>query len=429
MSNIGILGGGLSGLALRCFLEASPEILEKESECGGLCRSFRYDGFTFDQGGHIFFSKDQDIMKFAGKVLGNNAGYRRRRNKVYYDKRFVKYPFENGLAGLSRKDNLECLYYYLNNDNPKPKNFREWIYYTFGDAIAEKYLIPYNEKIWKYDLKKMGLEWVERVPKPPAEDIIRSSMGVETEGYVHQLNYIYPKRGGIQALTDSLFMAKKDAIITEFKVEKILRNGKKWVVCSGKEEREYDELISTIPVFDLIKALGDMPVKVATALKRLRYNSVIVGMLGLDTDKMPDHTAVYCPAKDLPYHRVCYMSNFSPKNAPPGAFSMITEMTCKHGGTVWKTADKQLIREITGTLHREQMINKKHLVFGKIFRMKYGYIIYDKNYFKNMAVIKEYIKRKGIHITGRFAEFEYINMDEAIRRAEVLADRINRHDR
>ncbi len=49
---LGILGGGISGLALAYLCEEPSEILEKEERIGGHCRSHHKDGFTYDEGGH-----------------------------------------------------------------------------------------------------------------------------------------------------------------------------------------------------------------------------------------------------------------------------------------------------------------------------------------------------------------------------------------
>lgn len=43
--NISILGGGLKGLPLVYFLEKNYRLFEKESEFGGLCRTFNKGGF------------------------------------------------------------------------------------------------------------------------------------------------------------------------------------------------------------------------------------------------------------------------------------------------------------------------------------------------------------------------------------------------
>ena len=63
---------------------------------------------------------------------------------------------------------------------------------------------PYNEKIWKYDPSCMDTQMVDRIPKPPLEDIIRSAEGNNSEGYLHQLFFHYPEVGGFQTIVDSL---------------------------------------------------------------------------------------------------------------------------------------------------------------------------------------------------------------------------------
>ena len=151
---------------------------------------------------HIIFSRHRETVDYMLSLLGGNVHRARRNNKIFYRGRYVKYPFENGLFDLEPQDRFECLYHYIQNDYPPPKsNFKEWIYHHFGKALAEKYLIPYNEKIWNVPAEELGLEWVEgRVPKPPLEDVVKAACGVETEGYTHQLYFHYPAHGGIESL-------------------------------------------------------------------------------------------------------------------------------------------------------------------------------------------------------------------------------------
>jgi protoporphyrinogen oxidase len=102
--NIGILGGGISGLTLQRFLEHPSEVLEKAPRPGGLCRTFWKDGFGFDIGGHILFSKHQHVNELVNSLLGDNINYCRRANKILFKGRYVKYPFENDLGSLDRQD-------------------------------------------------------------------------------------------------------------------------------------------------------------------------------------------------------------------------------------------------------------------------------------------------------------------------------------
>ncbi|MBU2615156.1 MAG: FAD-dependent oxidoreductase, partial [Elusimicrobia bacterium] len=48
-----IIGGGISGLAAAYHLKNDYIIFEKENTAGGLCRSIKTGGFTFDYSGHF----------------------------------------------------------------------------------------------------------------------------------------------------------------------------------------------------------------------------------------------------------------------------------------------------------------------------------------------------------------------------------------
>ena len=49
--SIGILGGGISGIALAAQLGEDVDVLEKSTRTGGLCGTIVENGFTFDAAG------------------------------------------------------------------------------------------------------------------------------------------------------------------------------------------------------------------------------------------------------------------------------------------------------------------------------------------------------------------------------------------
>ncbi len=420
---IGILGGGLTGLTIALHLQTDFDVLEKNEECGGLCRSMQEEGFTFDYGGaHIIFSRNREPIDFMVKTLDGNCVRGRRNNKIFFKGRYINYPFENGLSDLPKEDNFECLYYYLKNDSPQPTNFKEWLYYTFGKGIAEKYLIPYNEKIWNYPVEKMSLHWVEgRVPKPPLEDVIKSAIGIKTEGYKHQLYFYYPEYGGIQALIKAMGNKISHNILKNFEIKKIRKIGKKWIVCTGKEEREYDKLVSTVPIFDLIRSLNNVPEEVENALSKLRYNSLITVMIGLDVNNLSDFTAMYFRDAKVKFHRVGFPKCFSQRNVPPKKSSLLAEITSNPGDRIWELSNKEIIDDVIEELHNLNIINRNTLCYSKAMRSKYAYVVYDLDYSRNIKIIKDYVAKQGIILCGRFAEFEYLNMDACVERGLEIA--------
>mgnify|MGYP001430286085 CR=1 FL=1 len=61
-----IIGAGVSGLATANFLPpgAQWEILEREAEPGGYCRTVQKDGFVWDYSGHFFHFRHPEVEAF-----------------------------------------------------------------------------------------------------------------------------------------------------------------------------------------------------------------------------------------------------------------------------------------------------------------------------------------------------------------------------
>ena len=333
----------------------------------------------------------------------------------------MKYPFENGLSGLPPEENFECLNEFiktLSQKYDKPKNFREWINQTLGKGIAEKYMVPYNEKIWNFKTENMATFWVDgRIPKPPSEDIIKSSLGIKTEGYTHQLYFYYPKHGGIQFMTNQLEEKIKDNVIKNTEIKSIKKTGNKWIVSTNQGEKEFDKLISTIPIFDLIKTLEDVPEEIINAVNSLKYNSLISVAIGLNVDKLNKLHWLYLPEKNILTHRLIFPKNDSHFTTPEGKSLVVAEITYNKGDAISKISDEEIISRVIDNLNERKLIDKETVCYTKLVKSKYAYVVYDLEYEKNIIKIHEFFERLGIELRGRFSEYKYINMDGCIKSA------------
>jgi len=424
-----ILGGGLTGVTLARLLRQRGQqvtVLEAEPTIGGLCRSRIENGFTFDIGGsHIIFSRDMEVLQFMQDVLGANKDRRNRNTKILYRNILVKYPFENGLSALPKDDLFYCINEFIKTylkaekgDIPPPANFREWIYATFGKGIAELYMIPYNEKIWNYPSESMSAHWVEgRVPRPPVEDVIKSAIGIETEGYTHQSVFSYPVEGGIEALVSSIARGLEDSILTGFPVRSLVFRGGLWEAGDGKRTVLGERLISTIPLQHLVPCLGDVPKEVRDAVNALRYNSVACVQVGI-RGKVPEISWLYIPdTKQGLANRISFPSNFSSRVAPEGHAAILAEITYNEGDEVSRMTDAELVGHVTQSLEEMRFINLDQVVHTAVDRQKFAYVVYDLSYLENIRIIREYFLARGITLVGRFSQFEYLNMDGCIRQA------------
>lgn len=424
MKRIGILGGGVAGLSLSYFLGPDSEVLEKDSTTGGLCRSFQHEGFTFDLGGHIIFSKDQEILDLELELLKDKVNKLRRHASVWFKGRFVKYPFENGIGVLDAEDRYEILYNFIDNPPRDVNNFEDWIYNTFGKGLADLYLMPYNRKIWKTEPREMGVKWVERVPKPPAQDLVKSALGIETEGYTHQLYFWYPKEGGFETLPRTIEGHCKDRIVKNFAVQRVRKTQRGWAVSNGTEEREYERIVCAMPIYDFIRAHENVPPEVVNAVDKLKYNSLLVVMVGLNRERRHEQVATYFPQQDVIFHRMVWFDYVGKNYAPPGCSSLVVEITAKEDSSTWAMTNDAVAARVVDDLQREGFLEKNEVVTTAVRRTKYAYPIYDLHREDNLEVLNAWCREEGIELCGRFAEFNYYNSDAVIRSAKTVSDRM-----
>jgi len=433
----GILGAGLSGVTLAWLLQEdqrveSIELLEKAEKPGGLARSYPFAGIGCDVGPHIIFSKNKEVLELMVRLLGDNVHKLRRSNKIFHDGRFIKYPFENELSALAAPERDWCLNAFLNNpyESYAPESMLEFFLATFGEGITNLYLRPYNEKIWKFDPAFMDTQMVDRIPKPPREDIIKSAEGVATEGYVHQLHFYYPKRGGVQALFDAFLklLGNKVAIRTHAAVKQVVKLESGWEVqTAGGEKKFYDKLISTMPVTEMIPLLQPaVPEAVQLAAKNLRFNSIAICLIHVTRDHLGDNFAVMVPDKTILFHRISKLDFLVPDEDRDGTTRFMVEVTYRAGDQISKLSDTELLDRVVNDLVKLKFIDDAKTVQARqILREKHAYVIYDLHHRKNMKTLREFCEgRLDLGLHGRFGDFEYINMDQVIERSMKRAKEI-----
>ena len=432
--NLTILGGGLSALSLAYFLQDRADIskitlLEKEKTIGGLCRTFETNGIEYDVGPHIIFSKDKEILDFMNGLLGENNEKHRRSNRILHKKAFVQYPFENDLSKLPDEDKAYCVNAFMHNpyENYNAKNMLQFFLKTFGEGITNLYLRPYNEKIWKFDPSFMDTQMVDRIPKPPKEDILKSAAGETIDGYTHRLYFTYPKQGGtaaiIQALREKL--SDKVEILTSRSVESVRKTEKGFEVVAGGETFVSDRLASTMPL-DEFTALynAEKPAEVVSAAQNLRSNAIAISIVNVKPDRAGDNYAFMIADKNVIFHRLSKLDFMGGRYHKPDSATYMIEVTYRKNDRVDLMTDAELTAKIIGGLKEIGFIDGESDVnFTDLKRFDYAYVIYDLEHKENTTVLRDYFKQQGIELNGRFGSFEYLNMDAIIRQSKNLAER------
>ena len=337
---LGILGGGVAGVTMGRLLNQGHEItiLESEPTAGGLARSFPFHGFSYDVGPHIIFSRNRAVLDHMLALAPDSLMPHERSNQIWYKGRLIKYPFENFLGLLPADEAAHCVDTFLHNpyEDYVPQNMLQFFLRTFGAGITDTYLRPYNAKIWKYDPAFLDLQMVERIPKPPAEDIVAGARGEFKEGYTHQVHFYYPRRGGIQVFFDKMVEAlpANVLLLSGKAVKSLASDGVRWQVgCSDGTTLEFDRVINCMPLHELFPCLQfETPQAVRHSLSRLRYNSMWVGLVVFRKDRAGHNFAFNVPQEDVLFHRISKL-NFLGED-PPAESAFLFEVTHGLGLTV-----------------------------------------------------------------------------------------------
>lgn len=427
---VGILGGGIAALSLAHFLDEDVVIFEKDLTVGGLCRSFDFYDVPFDVGPHIVFSKNDEVLNFHNSLTEMSTF--QRLSKILIGQNLVKYPLENNLYQLNSIERDKCLVEFQENpySSMQPSNMQQFFLSYFGEGITDLYLYPYNKKIWKLDPTFLDLQMVDRIPRPPASDVIEGAQGNPKEGYTHQAVFTYPKYGGFQSIINSyldLLSKKNTKFELGFEISRIEKRSSNWLVRSQDNRTQYvDKLVSTIPLPSL-GVLTDAPAKIIAQSSNALYNSIHIVMLRYSKDVLQDQFGLYVPDPDTIFHRISRLNFLGDGyGGNSGELNLMVEITFRQGSYISKLSDDDLVQKCVIDLEKIGIVEGKFFKKSKIRTFSHSYVIYDLGHRHRTDSLINHYKSLGITCHGRFGKFEYQNSDAVVADSIELAKQMNK---
>lgn len=394
-----IIGAGISGLSIAQLLNKDNEVivLEKDDRPGGMIKCDRVKGSLFHRtGGHVFNTKREDVMKWFWSFFDQERDFiktTRNSSVVMDDGKLIPYPIEYHAYLLGKETGVKIvmdLVEMARQQDIKPSNFEDFLKGRFGSTLYELYFKPFNWKVWRRDLTKVPLSWLEgKLPMPTVAEIIFANIyHVEENQFVHS-SFYYPKEGGSQFLADTF--SKGLDIKYNTTIESIQKTENGWKV-NGLEA---DRIVFCGNIKQLPQLVGntvDMT-PFANAIDSLAYHGTTA--VFCEIDKNP-YSWIYQPSMKHLSHRIICTGNFSVNNNVNGKMTGTIEFTDE--------ISKEDIQEQLGKIPFHPRYLTHHYE-------QYTYPIQDNSTRIMVSSLKQTLEPKGMYLCGRFAEWEYANMD------------------
>jgi len=420
-----VLGAGLAGLSASYHLGGDAPIYEASDRVGGLCSSRQIDGFTFDHTGHLLHFRVPYTRDLVSKLLEQPLLYHHRKSWVYTQGNWIKYPFQANLHDLPAKIREECVDEFLavQGSHARSQNFEEWILNHFGKGIARHFMIPYNEKLWRFPLDRMSCSWIDcLIPQPDPEEVLKGASGPAPRDYGYNIQFGYPETGGIGRLAEA-FVPHVGPIQFQsraIRIDPLQRT----VFFEDGTSTVYRSLVSTMPLPVLLKLLDPIPERIVQHGKNLIWNSIINLNLGIDRANITDKHWIYFPDQEQSFYRVGFPANFSPDSVPPGKSSMYVEVSYR--GQNLHPPDELTHRVVEELIQVGLLRSHEEVILSEYNDIKHAYVIYDLNYRQVTRETHEYLESQGIFSIGRFGRWRYYSMEQTMLDGRDSAERVLR---
>ena len=264
--------------------------------------------------------------------------------------------------------------------------------------------------------------WADRIPQAPVADVVRGALGESTEGYLHQLYYNYPLRGGYAAIMDAWASGLDPSrLLLGETVERLVPGQDGITITTSRGEHRYDEVVSTLPLKHLVDIVPGVPPAVRDAVDQLVVNPMVVATFGFRGVDPHQFTAVYVADEEFLVNRISYPAVFSPHNAPEGCFSVQAEITTAPGSPVMEWTDEAVREHVLEGLASRGLIPSAEPIFEEIERFESAYVVYTQGFEDHLAVAERWFRSQGIHLHGRFGSHNYLNIDGCLLESIALA--------
>ncbi len=411
-----VVGAGITGLATAAALAERGDhdvlVLEGDEEIGGYCKTVTKEGFVWDYSGHFFHFKHPEIETWLRERMpGQRVRTVQKKSFIDYKGKLVDFPFQKNIHQLPQDEFIDCLHdlYFARMPASEPvsthDSFAAMLYARFGRSIAEKFLIPYNEKLYACDLSTLDKDAMGRFfPHADLTDIIRNMKVANNASY--NATFTYPEGGAIQYVKALASAVRPENVALGERLVGIDVAAK--VARTNKRTIRFERLVSSAP-FPTLLALAH----VRHEPSDFSWNKVLVFNLGFDRKGPKDVHWIYYPSREVSFYRVGFYDNIFETDR----LSLYVELGYAKDAVVDVAAARARVLEDLG---RVGLVKDHRLVAEHSVVMDPAYVHITRKSTDEYARISAELKTAGIWSVGRYGAWTYCSIEDNIVEAREL---------
>jgi protoporphyrinogen oxidase len=421
---IAILGGGISGISAGYHLSLkniTNTVFEKKTTWGGLCDNFTIgDGFRFDYFIHLSFTSSEyvkDLFANSTEFISHLPS-----SNNYYKGFWLKHPAQNNLSPLPVEEKIKIILDFINKPiNLEPKNYHDWLLFQFGEYFTNNFPSIYTNKYWTIPAKELTTDWLSgRFSLPPLDILLKGAFEEQKENFYYAQEMLYPKQGGYKSFlkrmaAETKIQTKKRAVLIDLKNKRIDFSDNSFI--------HYEQLISSIPLPELLKLIKDIPLDILETSKKLLCTSGQLVSLGFNRPNVPKNIWFYLYDTDILPSRAYSPSLKSSDNVPYGKSSLQFE-TYFSRVSPKKLEGEALIDHVIKKGITMNLWTLSDIEITDYREVKYANVVFDFERQKNVKIIHNYLDKVSIKYIGRFGEWDYLWSDQSLLSGKKIANNV-----
>lgn len=429
MPNIVVVGSGMAGFGAAHRLHSegvTPMLYDKNSYYGGHTASFRNDqGFLFDIGPHISFTKDTRIQElFADSVEQQYETLQIYLNN-YWRGYWPQHPVQVHLHGLPEDVVIKIIKDFVEESQAPERainNYADWLYASLGKSFAELFPMQYTRKYHTTTADNMSTDWLgPRIYRPTLEEVLRGAISPAAP-HVHYITHFrYPTQGGfISYLRKFLPMGN---LRLDHKLTAIDPKARQLTFSNG-HTTSYDGLVSSVPLPDLIRMIEGAPAEVVEASQRLACSTCVLVNVGVNRADLSKAHMTYFYDEDICFTRLGFPHMLSATNAPEGTGNIQAEVYFSKKYKPLTGSPEDWIEPVIRDLRRCGILRDDDQILSRAaMLLPYANIIFDLDRASALKTVHGYLDEVGIAYCGRYGDWGYMWTDESFISGEGAAER------